>query len=123
MRSIFTLLFFPGGLFVLMAGLAYGWLDRKLIARMQNRMGPRWFQPLADMIKLLSKEEVLPAAAHPVLFVGLPVVALAGALTAALYVPIAGIEPLYSFRGDLIVTIYLMSLLTLCMGLGGRKRP
>ncbi|MCP5095878.1 MAG: NADH-quinone oxidoreductase subunit H [Chloroflexi bacterium] len=119
MRTVFALLFFPGGVFVLMAGLAYGWLDRKLIARMQNRMGPRWFQPIADMIKLLSKEEVLPAAAHPVLFVGLPMVALAGALTAALYVPIAGLAPLYSFRGDLIVTVYLMSLLTLCMGLAG----
>jgi NADH-quinone oxidoreductase subunit H len=46
-------------------------------------------------------------------------VALAGALTAMLYLPIAGLSPLYSFPGDLIVTVYLLSLLTLCTGLAG----
>ncbi len=46
-----ALLFFPGGLFVLGLGLAYEWADRKLVARMQNRIGPRWFQPLADAVK------------------------------------------------------------------------
>ena len=40
-------------------------------------------------------------------------------MTAALYVPMAGIKPAYSFPGDLIVTLYLLSLLTLCMGLAG----
>ena len=53
-----SLLFFPGGLFLLLLGLAYEWVDRKLVARYQNRIGPRWFQPLADTFKLLSKEEV-----------------------------------------------------------------
>jgi NADH-quinone oxidoreductase subunit H len=46
-------------------------------------------------------------------------VGLAGALTAALYVPIAGLPPAFSFRGDLIVTLYLLSLMTLCLGLSG----
>jgi NADH-quinone oxidoreductase subunit H len=54
-----------------------------------------------------------------VLFISLPVIALAGALTAALYVPLFGIAPGFSFTGDLIVTLYLLSLLTLCMGLAG----
>jgi NADH-quinone oxidoreductase subunit H len=40
-------------------------------------------------------------------------------LTAALYVPLAGLAPSFSFTGDLIVTIYLLSVLTLCMGLAG----
>jgi NADH-quinone oxidoreductase subunit H len=119
MNPVLTLLLFPGGLFVLFAGMGYEWLDRKLMARMQNRMGPRWFQPIADNIKLLSKEEVIPADAHRSLFVALPVIALSGALTAALYVPIPGLKPLYSFNGDLIVTVYLLSLFTLCMGLAG----
>ena len=82
-------------------------------------MGPRWFQPLADTIKLLSKEEVIPNGVNPYLFIGLPLVALAGALTAALYVPIAGLAPTYGFPGDLIVVLYLLSLLTLCTGLAG----
>lgn len=58
--SIVALLFFPGGLFLLASGLVFEYIDRKLIARFQNRIGPRWFQPLADFIKLLAKEEIIP---------------------------------------------------------------
>jgi NADH-quinone oxidoreductase subunit H len=97
----------------------YEWIDRKLVARFQNRIGPRWFQPFADMVKLFAKEQITPGLANPFLFFGLPVVALAGALTAALYVPLMGLNPVHSFPGDLIVTIYLLSLLTMCMGLAG----
>jgi len=112
-------LFFPGGLFLLVFGMAYEWLDRKLLARLQNRLGPRWFQPLADNVKLLAKEEVVPEGVNRILFIGLPVVALAGGLTAALYTPLLGLRPSFSFPGDLIVTVYLLSLLTLCTGLAG----
>jgi NADH-quinone oxidoreductase subunit H len=116
---VLALLIFPGGLFVLFAGLAYEWADRKLVARFQNRIGPRWFQPLADLAKLLSKEEILPNGVDVNLFIGLPLVALAAVLTAALYVPMAGLAPAFSFRGDLVVTIYLLSAMTLCCGLAG----
>ncbi|MGQ9903058.1 MAG: complex I subunit 1 family protein [Anaerolineae bacterium] len=119
LMSIIALLIFPGGLFVLACGLAYEWVDRKLVARLQNRVGPRWFQPVADTFKLLAKEEVVPTGVNPGLFTWLPVVALAGALTAALYVPMAGLAPAFSFPGDLIVSVYLLSLLTLCTGLAG----
>lgn len=118
-NSLFTLLIFPGGLFLLTAGLAYEWIDRKLLAQFQNRIGPRWFQPLADVLKLLAKEEIIPEGVDARLFIGLPIVALAGGLTAALYVPLWGLSPAFSFPGDLIVTLYLLSLLTLCMGLAG----
>ncbi len=117
--SFFAILIFPSGLFLLVAGLAYEWADRKLLAQLQNRIGPRWFQPLADVLKLMAKEEIVPDGVNVALFVGLPIIALAGALTAALYVPIAGLEPVRSFPGDLIVTLYLLSLLTLCIGLAG----
>jgi NADH-quinone oxidoreductase subunit H len=116
---MFALLFFPGGLFLMAGGLLYEWVDRKLLARFQNRIGPRWFQPLADIVKLLSKEEVLPEGVNSFLFFILPVAALAGALTAGLYVPIAGLAPAYSFNGDLVVALYMLSLLTLCLGLAG----
>jgi NADH-quinone oxidoreductase subunit H len=117
--GFFQILLFPSGIFVLGTGLAYEWVDRKLLALFQNRVGPRWFQPLADVIKLLAKEEIVPEGVNPYLFVGLPIVALAGSLTATLYAPLAGIAPAFSFSGDLIVTLYLLSLLTLCMGLAG----
>jgi NADH-quinone oxidoreductase subunit H len=110
---------FPAGITLMLSGMLYEWVDRKLVARFQNRIGPRWFQPLADTVKMLAKEEIKPLGANSVLFYGLPIVALTGALTAALYAPILGLAPVYSFRGDLIVTLYMLSLLTMCMGLAG----
>jgi len=119
MQSLATLLVFPSGMFILLYGLAYEWVERKLVARLQNRIGPRWFQPLADIVKLLSKEEVVPTGVSRALFYGLPIFALAGTLTAVLYAPIMGLKPAAGFEGDLIVTVYLLSLPTLCIGLAG----
>lgn len=116
---LIAFLIFPGGLALLASGLFFEWIDRKLLARLQNRVGPRWFQPLADTFKLLTKEEVTPAGVGRRLFLALPVIGLAGALTAALYVPLFGFSPASSFRGDLIVALYLLSMLTLCLGLAG----
>jgi len=116
---LLALLFFPGGLFLIVLALAYEWGDRKLVARFENRVGPRWFQTVSDILKLLVKEEIQPATAHPALFTVLPIAAMTGALTAALYVPLLGLRPAFSFRGDLIVTLYLLSLLTMCVGLAG----
>lgn len=118
-QALAALFFFPGGLFLLLMGLLYEWAGRKLVARLQNRIGPRWFQPIADVVKLLAKEEIVPDGVDARLFIGLPIVALAGALTSALYVPLAGLPPAFSFPGDLIVALYLLSLLTLCLGLAG----
>ena len=91
------------------------------MAQFQNRVGPRWFQPEADMFKLLAKEEIVPDGVNRLLFHGLPVIALVGALTAALYVPMLGLTPAYSFRGDLIVTLYLLSLHDAVHGTGRRQ--
>ncbi len=116
---LISILIFPAGLALVVIGMFYEWIDRKLVARFQNRIGPRWFQPFADIVKLFAKEQITPGLANPFLFFGLPVVAMAGALTAALYVPLMGFAPVHSFPGDLIVTIYLLSLLTMCIGLAG----
>jgi NADH-quinone oxidoreductase subunit H len=110
---------FPGGLFVLAGGLIYEWVDRKLCAQLQNRIGPRWFQPFADVIKLMAKEEVVPTGNSPRLFVYLPVLALAAGLTAVISVPMAGLAPLASYQGDLVVTIYLLSVITMSLALAG----
>jgi NADH-quinone oxidoreductase subunit H len=116
---LISLLIFPAGLTLLLVGWLYEWTDRKLVARFQNRVGPRWFQPIADVLKLFAKEQITPGIKNPVLFFGLPLVAISGAMTAALYVPLMGFTPVHSFPGDLIVTIYLLSLLTMCIGLAG----
>ncbi|MBP8047823.1 MAG: NADH-quinone oxidoreductase subunit H, partial [Anaerolineales bacterium] len=119
LTPLITLLIFPAGLTLILVGMFYEWVDRKLVARFQNRIGPRWFQPFADAVKLFAKEQITPAIVNPYLFFGLPVAALAGALTSALYVPLMGLTPASNFPGDLIVTIYLLSLPTMCVGLAG----
>lgn len=123
LQTLITFLIFPSGLFAILCGLGYEWVDRKVVARLQSRIGPRWFQPLADIVKLLAKEEIEPAGVNRFLFIGLPVVGLAGALTAVLYAPVGGLKPAASFTGDLIVTLYLLSLLTICIGLAGTITP
>lgn len=117
--AISSIMFFPAGLALIFVGMLYEWADRKLVARFQNRIGPRWFQPIADVVKMLAKEEIEPEGVNKLMFFALPVVALTGALTAALYVPVLGLQPAHSFSGDLIVALYLLSLLTMCMGLAG----
>src|SRR5512145_231557 len=97
LSSFVSILIFPAGLTLIFIGMLYEWIDRKLVARFQNRVGPRWFKPFADMVKLLTKEQITPRLANPFLFFGLPVAAMAGALTAALYVPLMGLQPAHSF--------------------------
>jgi NADH-quinone oxidoreductase subunit H len=122
-RDLIAFFIFPGGLVLVACALAYEWANRKLVAHLQDRLGPPWFQPLADLIKLLAKDEVVPEQVIAVLFHGLPVMALAGVLTAALYVPLFGLGPSYSFHSDLIVTLYLLGLPTMCIGLSGASNP
>ena len=118
-NTILGILIFPSGAALMVLGLYYLWIDRKFLARLQGRLGPRWYQPIADIIKLLAKEEIVPDDANSLIFHALPIVGFAGTLTAALYVPVFGMEPLAGFEGDLIVVLYLLSLLTMAMGLAG----
>ena len=66
---LLQIIIFPGFLFLIIAALFYEWVDRKFVARLQNRFGPLHtgpmglLQPFADLIKLLSKEDIVPYAA------------------------------------------------------------
>jgi NADH-quinone oxidoreductase subunit H len=113
-----SLFLFPGLVFQVACGLFFEWLDRKLLALFQRRVGPPWYQPLADIIKLFSKEDLLPKGADDRAAVLLPIFSLSAVLTAGLYIPIAGFSPM-SFEGDLIVILFLMSVPTLAYYLAG----
>jgi len=99
-------------------GLAAEYVDRKLCARLQNRIGPPWYQPAADFIKLVAKEDIVPRNADPGVFKFMPLIALTSVVTAFLYIPIWGTKALFSFDGDLIVVLYLLSIPTLTFFLG-----
>lgn len=118
LRGLFYLLIFPGLVFQVVCGLAFEWVDRKLLARFQRRVGPPWYQPLADLIKLFSKEDLLPLGANDLVETLLPLISLSAVLTAGLYIPIAKFTP-FAFEGDLIVIQFLMSVPTLAYYLAG----
>lgn len=118
LRGFLALLTFPGLVFQVTCGLIFEWIDRKLLARFQRRVGPPWYQPAADLIKLFSKEDIMPAGAYDLVEVLLPLLSLSAVLTAGLYIPIAGFTS-FSFEGDLIVIQFLMSVPTLAYYLAG----
>jgi NADH-quinone oxidoreductase subunit H len=76
--------------------LTVAWLtfaERKIIGYMQvrvgpNRVGPRgWLQPIADVVKLLLKEIIIPASANRFLFLLAPILAIAPALAVWAVIP------------------------------------
>lgn len=101
-------------------GLLATWIDRKVTARVQYRVGPPWYQSFADVVKLLGKETIVPKAASKAAFLISPLIGLAGAAVASLFIGIAIFSPdRGSFPGDLIVIIYLLILPALGMIFGG----
>ena len=112
------LFIFPGFLFLAVYGLFLQWVDRKLCAVMQNRMGPPWFQGYADFIKLLAKEVIVPDEANTRMFRVLPFFAMAAIITALLSIPVWG-TALYGFQGDLVAVIYLLTIPTVTFFLAG----
>ncbi|MBI1851663.1 MAG: NADH-quinone oxidoreductase subunit NuoH [Planctomycetes bacterium] len=85
------------------------WSERKLSAWMQDRVGPNrvgpagLLQPLADVVKFLFKEEVMPQGAEKWLFVAAPVLTLVPALLAFAAIPIG--DPIHLFGRE--VTLQL----------------
>lgn len=117
--DLFYMLVFPGLLFLLAFALLVEYVDRKLHARLQHRVGPPWYQPLADVIKLAAKEEMVPRQADRRMFRVAPLVALAATVTASLYIPLWGLRARYSFPGDIILVLYMLTVPTVTFFLGG----
>lgn len=118
-RALFNILVFPGFIFLSAISLMFEFIDRKLHAKLQNRVGPPWFQPVADIIKLMAKETIIPKEADVRVFKAIPVFALAAVVAAFLYIPIWGNQSLYPFENDLIVVLYLLTIPTLAFFLAG----
>jgi NADH-quinone oxidoreductase subunit H len=87
---IYILLIFLG---LSVAVIAMNWLERKILAHMQVRLGPMrvgphgLLQPIADALKLLIKEDIMPAAADPWVFWMAPILVVITAFTVFIVVP------------------------------------
>jgi formate hydrogenlyase subunit 4 len=103
-------------LLVILAAPFFEGILRKLKAFIQSRQGPPIRQPFWDLLKLLGKENLL-ASQNP-LFSLAPLITFGSVLTAALFAPM-GWTPPFGFAGDLIVLIYLLTLASVGVMLGG----
>jgi len=114
---IFRALIFPGFAFILLLTFFCDWAERKIEARMQNRMGPTYtgpagiLQPLADFIKLLTKEDIVPNNTKGMIFRFTPILAFSTFVFALFFLPIDGANVILgsNFEGDLIFILALVS--------------
>jgi len=116
---ILSFLIFPGFLFTAVVGLLLTWVDRKVTARVQMRVGPPWYQPFADFLKLLLKETMVPAGAAKTVFLLAPMLGIIAMPIIAVMLFYMNFNPYGSFVGDLIVLIYLLALPPLGIIIGG----
>ncbi|MCM8781514.1 MAG: NADH-quinone oxidoreductase subunit H [Candidatus Omnitrophica bacterium] len=124
MKILFNYFIFPGFLFSAGVGLIAGWVDRKVTARLQWRVGPPWYQNFIDIVKLLTKETIIPEGAR-ITFLLSPYL---GLLSAVLVATILGRTiqiPFEGFAGDLIVVLYLLLIpaITIITGASSSGNP
>lgn len=99
-------------------GLITSWIDRKVTARVQYRVGPPFLQPFYDIVKLLGKETLIPEGASKGTFLVAPAIGISGAIAAS---TLFWVNQFFSggFMGDWIVAIYLLTIPSLSIILGG----
>jgi NADH-quinone oxidoreductase subunit H len=115
-------------MFFLMTALAYlSWFERKVVARIQSRVGPfrvgphGLLQPLADGLKFLFKEDVTPAGVDKFVYFFAPFLSLALALGAIALIPFGPHEYLQiaDLNIGLLMLIAIASLGVYGVALGG----
>ena len=115
--------------FALLTGFAYLTLyERRALARIQSRVGPNragpqgLLQPIADAVKLIFKEELVPAKADRILFFWAPVITMVPSIILAATIPFGPRNvPLFGREISLVVAdinvgvLYLMSIASIAV--------
>ena len=96
---------------VLLLIIAYlMWVERKVMAHMQVRLGPMrvgWhglLQPIADGLKLIFKEDIIPDKASKIVFVLAPVISVVPALMSIAVIPFGDTISIFGLSIDMVIT-------------------
>ena len=118
LKHLFYLFVFPGFLFVSVLGLLVGWVDRKVSARFQFRVGPPILQNFNDFFKLLGKQTIIVKESVAAIFVTAPLMAFG---TLCLLSTIIGVALFFNigYSADILVVMYLMMIYSVMIVLGG----
>ena len=109
---------------ITLTGMAYTtWFERKLLARFQDRLGPTrtgpfgLWQPLADAVKLLGKEDLVPAAADRLVFLLAPLLIFVTAIVGVSVIPFGGRVSLFGWHLNLFAAdVNVGALVILALG-------
>jgi NADH-quinone oxidoreductase subunit H len=119
LEYLFLFIVFPGFVFSGTMGLIVGWIDRKVTARLQWRVGPPWYQNFIDILKLtFYKETLIPHGVPRAFFLGMPVIGLAAATLVSTLLLLSNGQPQSGFIGDVIVIVYLLLIPPVSLMLG-----
>ena len=111
--------------FLIGLGSVYTWFERRVIARFQNRPGPnRWgpfgiLQPIADAVKLLIKEDIIPAAADKMVFIAAPIIFLCTTLLVYAFLPLGSDSQLGNINVALLFVLGITSVNALSVFMAG----
>ena len=110
---------------VLMGSAVFVWMERRLIGRFHNRLGPnRWgpfgmFQPFADMLKLIFKEDLTPGNADGPVFFLVPIVMLVPVILMMAVVPFAQDTALVNLNVGVLYVLAVTSVTALAIFMAG----
>ena len=110
---------------VLLGAAVFVWSERRLIGRFHNRVGPnRWgpfgvLQPIADLVKLVFKEDLTPATADRIAFLIAPIAMLAPAILMLAVVPFAKNTALANLNVGVLYILAVTSLTSVAILMAG----
>ncbi|MGC2321348.1 MAG: complex I subunit 1 family protein, partial [Terriglobales bacterium] len=120
--AIYILIIFAA---VSVAVIAMNWLERKILAHMQVRLGPMrvgphgLLQPFADALKLLLKEDIIPTGADKLVFWMAPVVVVITAFTTYIVIPFGPTHAVTDMNIGILFMLGVASLGTLGIIMAG----